>query len=99
MANVTRVKVTRKAGDPNEHRAFKRLMTEFKRRVDAAKILHHYKEHQYFESKSEKRRKKKREAELRNKQETLKAKMLAGEHVNVSGRKKKKKKNKDSKGE
>jgi len=95
MANVTRVKVEAKwtGNSPNErHRSFKHLFTEFKRRVDLAGIMHDYKEHQRFESKSSKRRRKKREAESRHKQEMLEKRILAGERISTPGRKKKKRK-------
>ena len=95
MANVVRVRVESewKGNSPNDrHRAFKQLFTAFKRRVDNAGIMHSYKEHQRFESNSSKRRRKKREAELRHKQEQLERRILSGERVNLPGKKKKKRK-------
>ena len=101
MANVSRVKVVAKwtGNSPNERaRAFRHLHTEFKRRVSDAGIMHEFKEHQFFESKASKRRKKKREAELRRKQEMLEERIYSGERMKVpAGVLKKKKKKKKGK--
>lgn len=96
--NVARVRVTSKwtGNSPNERlRAFKHLLTEFRRRVADAGIMHDYKEHQFFESKASKRRKKKRESELRRKQELLEERVLAGENVRAPAGMLKKKKKKE----
>jgi len=81
MANVTRVRVElkRKYNDPEKN--FREMFQEFKRRVSNAGILHDLKEHQYFESKSEKSRKAKREAAKKSKQQTLEEKLMRGERV------------------
>jgi len=51
--------------------AFKRMFSIFKKAVAEAGIMHAYKQHEYYESKSEKRRRKRREAEV----QCLKAKL------------------------
>ena len=96
--NKTRIRVEAKwtGNSPNERqRAFKHLFTEFKRRVSDAGIMHVVKEHQFFESKASKRRKKKREAELRRKHELIEEKVLAGENVRAPAGMLKKKKGKN----
>lgn len=45
-------------------REFKKLFTLFKKQCAEAGVIHDYKAHETFESKSRKRRRKKREAEL-----------------------------------
>lgn len=57
------------------------MFQEFKRRVSNAGILHDYKDHQYFETKNQKLRRKRREAAKRFQMETLAEKILAGERV------------------
>lgn len=81
MAKATRVKVYNKKNYNDEYRNFKDMLTEFKRRVSSAGILHEYKEHQFYESKSEKKRKKRREAAAKQRNEMLEEKILAGERV------------------
>lgn len=83
MANATRVRVElkKKYNDPEKN--FREMFQEFKRRVSNAGILHDLKGHQYFESKSEKARKAKREAIKKARQQTLEEKVLRGERVNA----------------
>ena len=57
------------------------MFQEFKKRVSNAGILSNYKEHQYFESKSEKNRRKKKEADKRFQMEVLSEKIMRGERV------------------
>lgn len=45
-------------------RAFKNMLSVFKRQVNEAGILSEYKQRQYYESPSEKRKRKKKESEL-----------------------------------
>ena len=100
MSNATRVRVEarrlRNDSPQEKERNFKILFQEFKRRVSDAGILAQAKDHQNFESKGEKRRKKKREAILKHKQEMILDALQRGETPKGSlgfGRKKKKKKN------
>lgn len=85
MANRARVRVElkRKYNDPQ--RNFKELLREFKRRVSNAGIMHDFKEHQFYESPSEKKRKKNKEADKKRQMETLERKILGGERVKASG--------------
>jgi ribosomal protein S21 len=73
MANVTRVRVTMKdirtTGDPDTD--FRRLHTAFKKSMSAAGIMQEYKKHQFFESKSEKCRRKQRESKVQQLKEKL----------------------------
>jgi len=68
-----------KYNDPEKN--FKEMFQEFKRQVSNAGILHDYKNHQEFQSPSEKKRKKRREAIKKKQQETLAEKVLSGERV------------------
>lgn len=83
MSNVARVRVElkRKYNDPDKN--FKEMLHEFKKRVNLSGVLHDYKEHQYFESKSEKDRKKRNDAIKKFKMEAIEAKILAGEKVDA----------------
>ncbi len=81
--NVTRVKVElkKKYNDPEKN--FREMHQEFKRRVSNAGILHHLKDHQYFESKSEKERKAKKEAKKKARQQQVEECIRRGEKVNA----------------
>lgn len=83
MSSATRVRVElrRKYNDPNKN--FREMFSEFKRQVSNAGILHDYKDHEVFESKSEKKRKKKKEAVKKQRQEDISKRVLAGERVNA----------------
>lgn len=78
-----RVYLKRKFNDPWKN--FKELLQEFRRRVSNAGIMHDLKERQYYESKSEKKRKKKRDSHKRQLMESLTKKILAGERVEGYG--------------
>lgn len=79
---IARVRVEVKhigRGTPeDQYRAFKIMHQEFKRRVSDAGIMHILKERQYFESKSEKLRKKKKDALNKRKTEEVEEKLRAG---------------------
>lgn len=81
MANIVRVRVElkRKYNDPAKNE--REMIHEFKRRVSNAGIMHKFKEHQYYESKSEKARKKRKDAAKRFQLEMLAEKFLAGERI------------------
>ncbi len=81
MANVTRVRVElkRKYNDPEKN--FKEMHQEFKRRVSNAGILHSLKDHQHFESKSEKERKAKKESKKKVQQTQIEEAIRRGEKV------------------
>lgn len=79
--NVARVSVPIKNKHNQQWKNFNDMLREFKRRVDDSGILHEYKEHSTFESKSEKARKKKKEAQKNRRMENLEKKILAGERV------------------
>lgn len=51
--------------DQAREQAFRVMLTVFKRRCNDYGIMHAYKEHEYFESKPRKDRRKRKEAELR----------------------------------
>ena len=63
MANVTRVRVELDPKDQSDG-AFKRLFIAFKNACKDDNIKHDYKQHATYESKSRKKRRKKREAEI-----------------------------------
>lgn len=81
MANATRVRVELKSKYNDPEKNFKDMFQEWKRRCSNAGILHDLKEHQNFESKSDKKRKKKREAIKKHQQTVLEEKILSGERV------------------
>lgn len=68
MANRVRVRVEMRHGqgggnEEERYMAFKRLFTAFKKAVDEDGVMNTYKQHQTFESKPRKKRRKKHEAE------------------------------------
>lgn len=81
MANVVRVRVElkKKYNDPMKN--FNEMKNEFKRRCGHAGILHDYKDHQSFESRSQKDRRKRFKAKRKFEMEALTQKILAGERV------------------
>ncbi len=77
MKNITRVRVVaRPSNNKSQYEQFKELLHVFKRRCNEAGILSKFKEHEFFESESQKARKKQREAELRRKKEKEEEQML-----------------------
>ena len=84
MSNKTRVRVDLKKKYNDPQRNFKDMLQEFKRRVSNAGILHDFKEHQFYETKSEKRRKKRKEAQKKLQMEMLEQKILGGERTKAS---------------
>lgn len=69
----------KKYGDPQKN--FKEMFADFKRKVSNAGILHSYKDHQFFETRSEKRRRKRKESQKRFQMDELVEKILRGERV------------------
>ncbi len=55
----------------DKDRAFRQLLSTFKRRVNEAGILTTYKQKQYYESPSEKRKRKRKEAEIESHKEKI----------------------------
>lgn len=82
---IARVRVEAKyigrGTESDKERAFKIMHAEFKRRVSDAGILHQLKERQFFESKSEKLRKKRKDALNKRKTEEVEEKLRAGIRV------------------
>lgn len=81
MANVSRVKVELKKKYNDKERNFKDMFHAFKRACTDAGIAHDIKRKQFHETKSEKRRRKKREVENKMRLDRLEKKILAGERV------------------
>lgn len=81
MANAVRVRVELKKKYNDPHKNFKDMFAEFKRRVSNAGIMHDFKEHEFYESKSEKARKKKKAAKKKQQMEILEGKIQRGERV------------------
>ena len=79
MVARVKVEIKKKYGDPNKN--FKEMFQEFKRRVSNAGILSEYKDHQYFETKSQKKRRKKMAIAKRFQMEILTETILNGERV------------------
>lgn len=74
--SVVRVRVSLRDLPPTASRedremAFRKMHTAFKKAVTEAGVLHQYKQHEYYESPSEKKRRQKRESDLQK----LKAKL------------------------
>lgn len=81
MANKARVRVELKDKYNDPDKNFREMFQEFKRQVSNAGILHDYKNHQEFQSPSEKKRKKLREAIKKREQDALSEKIMRGERV------------------
>jgi ribosomal protein S21 len=77
-----RVELKRKYNDPWKN--FKDLLQDFKRRVSNRGIMHDYKEHQFFESKSEKKRKARKAATKKFQMEAIEQKINAGDPIKAS---------------
>lgn len=72
MANKAKARVELRIGKyKTEKEAFEEMVHVFKRRCNEAGIMHSCKEHEFYESKSEKKRKKRREAQSKLKKESL----------------------------
>lgn len=54
-------------------RAFRTMLSTFKRQVNESGILSEYKERQYYESPGEKRKRKRKEAEIERRKESSKS--------------------------
>lgn len=84
MANIARVRVeARRARNDSfseRERIFKALLQEFKKRVNEAGILHEIKEHQYYESPSEKNRKARKDSMRKREQEKMLEAIQRGEN-------------------
>lgn len=103
MASVARVRVEarrlRNDSPQEREKNFRLLLREFNKRVDEAGIKHLIKEKQYFESKGEKARKKRRDAIRKHQQEQILEAIQRGESPKGATKfrsKKKKKKNRNS---
>jgi ribosomal protein S21 len=86
---VTNIRVVSKnlsshASYDERERAWKILFATFKRQVNESGILTRYKECQVFESKTQKRRRKQREADLQRRREQDKLKTTLREHFGGS---------------
>lgn len=81
MANIPRVRVELQKKYNDSDRNFKEMLLEFRKRVGHAGILHDLKEHERFESRSQKKRRKLRESIKKHEHEQLEQKILAGERV------------------
>lgn len=69
-----------------DDRSMKMLIHDFRKKVNEAGILPLYKEHQYFESKSSKARKKRKDCINKMEQDTIERKLAAGEKVQCSSK-------------
>jgi ribosomal protein S21 len=72
------VRVESKELSPNaskyeKDKAFKMMLSSFKRQVNELGILSEYKERQYYESPGEKRKRKKKESEIERQKENIKS--------------------------
>lgn len=81
MANVARLRVELKKKYNDSDKNFKDMFHDFKRKVSASKVLADYKDHQFYETPSEKERKRKREAAKKTMVESLKSRIQSGEKV------------------
>jgi ribosomal protein S21 len=57
----------------DKERAFRTMLSSFKRQVNELGILSEYKERQYYESPSAKRKRKKKEAEIERQKEKIRS--------------------------
>lgn len=83
MANLVRVRVElkKKYNDPDKN--FREMFQEFKRRVSNSGLLHDFKEHQVYESKSERKRKARRASKKKMLIESIETKIRTGEKINA----------------
>lgn len=87
---ATNIKVELRNYNPNaeyheKERAFKHLLTIFKRQVNEAGILNEYKQRQFYESPGEKRRRKKKEAAIERQKEKLKEHFINNSGTEANG--------------
>lgn len=61
------------ASQYEKERAFRTMLSSFKRQVNELGILSEYKERQYYESPSAKRKRKKKEAEIERRKEKIRS--------------------------
>lgn len=78
MAKKALVRVELKDLPPNvsyyeRERAFRTMLSMFKRQVNELGILSEYKERQYYESPGEKKKRKKKEAEIERQKERIRS--------------------------
>src|SRR4051812_17280989 len=78
-----RVELKRKFNDPDKN--FKEMLHEFRRQMTKTGIMHDFKDHQFYESKSEKTRKAIRDSKKKLLMESLTQKIVAGERVEGHG--------------
>lgn len=83
MANAVRVRVELKENKKfhDREKNFKHMLQDFKRKVAEAGIMHEIKRKQFYESKSEIARRKRRESDNRRRIEDMENKILNGERV------------------
>lgn len=98
---ATNVRVELRNNNPNadyyeKERAFKSMLTVFKRQVNESGILNLYKQYQYYESPGEKKRRKRKEAVIERQREKLKEHFInnsTGQETNNKFQKKEKGRN------
>ena len=61
------------ASQYEREKAFRTMLSSFKRQVNEMGILSEYKERQYYESPSEKRKRKRKESEIERQKESIKS--------------------------
>jgi ribosomal protein S21 len=81
MANAVRVRVELRNKYNDPYKNFKEMHVEFKHRVIDAGVLHDFKNHEYFETKSQKDRQKRRKSMKRRQMDSLAQKIIKGERV------------------
>lgn len=89
MGNIVQIRVELR-NNPHSHddreSGFVKMFKAFKRAVDASGIMHEYKERQTYESKSTKRRRKKRESQAYILKMKLRENLLQGRQGNFKGK-------------
>lgn len=78
-----RVELRRKYNDSD--RNFKEMLQEFRRRVTNAGVMHDFKDHQYYVSEGERKRKSKRDSAKKLLMDALTKKIVAGERIEGHG--------------
>lgn len=84
--SIARVRVELKPGVRYDERAFRMMFQDFKKKCSDAGIMHTYKEHQYFESKAVKERRKRRDCINKMQQDIIEQKLSHGEKVHCSSK-------------
>lgn len=78
-----RVELKKKFNDPDKN--FKEMLHEFRRQMTKAGVMHDFRNHEFYESRSETDRKAKRSSQKKRLMDTLTQRIVAGERIEGHG--------------